>query len=89
MIKTAKCLNVIRSQKRCSSGEMMWPIASDEVLVKVSVLHDGQLIASSALSNPQFTHFFITLKAANAKFSDRCWQCTPAEADDVILTSEP
>jgi hypothetical protein len=61
MRKTANCLNVIRSQKRCSAGEMICPSASGEVLVKVSVLHDGHFIASSALSNPQFTHFFIKL----------------------------
>ncbi len=42
----------------------MWPSASGEELVKVSVLHDGQLIASSELSKPQFTHFFIKLEAA-------------------------
>src|ERR1022692_2855779 len=62
--KTANCLKVIRLQKLCSSGEMMWPSASGEELTNVSALHEGQLIASSALSNPQFTHFFITLEAA-------------------------
>jgi hypothetical protein len=44
---------------------MIWPIASGEVLVKVSVLHDGQLISSSLVSNPQLMHFFIKSEAAD------------------------
>jgi hypothetical protein len=35
-----------------------------EALTKASVLHDGQHLASSALSKPQFTHFFIKLEGA-------------------------
>lgn len=65
MKKTANCLNVIRSQKRCSSGEMMWPTASGEEPMKASVLHAGQLSISSGFSKPQLAHFFITSQQAN------------------------
>jgi hypothetical protein len=59
MKKMAKCLNVMRSQKLASAGEMICPKACGDDVTNASVVHDGQLIASSWLRKPQFAHFFI------------------------------
>jgi len=59
--KNSKLAEIHLLPKPMFRGEIIWPpIAAGDELTNVSVLHDGQLTASSAHSNPQFTQFFIS-----------------------------